>query len=102
MKLTKVHRVLKLKQSDLKNLAKKYIDFNTHERKNAGIRLEKDFFKLLVNSFYGKAMENLRKRINVRLVNNAKNYKKYVSKPSLVSQKYLVKMLLLFMRLNQF
>ena len=47
-------------------------------------------------------MENLRKRINVRLVNNAKNYKKYVSKPSLVSQKYLVKMLLLFMRLNQF
>ena len=31
-------------------------------------------------------MENLRKRINVRLVNNAKNYKKYVSKPSFVSQ----------------
>ena len=45
----------------------------------------------MVNSFYGKAMENLRKRINVRLVNNAKNYKKYVSKPSLVSQKIFSK-----------
>ena len=39
------------------------------------------------NSVYGKRMGNLRKRINVRLVNNAKDYKKYVSKPSFVSQK---------------
>ena len=33
----------------------------------------------MINSVYGKAMENLRKRINVRLVNNAKDYKKYVN-----------------------
>ena len=39
------------------------------------------------NSVYGKAMENLRKRISVRLVNNAKDYKKCVSKPSFISQK---------------
>ena len=39
------------------------------------------------NSTFGKAMENLRKRIDVRLVNNAGEYKKYVSKPSFVSQK---------------
>ena len=32
-------------------------------------------------------MENIRKRINLRLVNNAKDYKKYTSKPSFVSQK---------------
>ena len=44
-------------------------------------------FKLMINCVYGKAMENLRKRINVRLVNNAKDYKRYVSKPSFVSQK---------------
>ena len=43
------------------------------------------------NSFYGKAMENLRKRIKVRLVNNAKNNKKYLSKPSFVSQKIFSK-----------
>ena len=39
------------------------------------------------NSVYGKRMGSLRKKINVRLVNNAKDYKKYVSKPSFVSQK---------------
>ena len=36
-------------------------------------------------------MENLRKMIKVRLVNNAKNYKKYISKPSFVSQKIFSK-----------
>ena len=39
------------------------------------------------NSAFGKTIENLRQRINVRLVNNAEDYKKYVSKPSFVSQK---------------
>ena len=41
----------------------------------------------MINSVYRKAMKNLRKIINVRLVNNARNYKKYVSKPNLISQK---------------
>ena len=41
----------------------------------------------MINSVYSKTMKNLRKRINVRLINNAKDYKKYVSKPSFVSQK---------------
>ena len=38
------------------------------------------------NSAYGKTMENLRKRIKIRLDNNAKDYKKSVSRPSFVSQ----------------
>ena len=41
----------------------------------------------MINSVYRKTMENLRKIINVRLVSNAKDYKKYVSKPNFVSQK---------------
>ena len=51
---------------------KKYIDFNTEKRKNATNDFEKDFFKLwlMINSAYGKTMENLGKRINVRFVNN--------------------------------
>ena len=49
---------------------KKYIDFNTEKRTNTANSFEKDFFKLMINSVYGKTMENLRKRINVRLVNN--------------------------------
>ena len=46
---------------------KKYIDFNTEERTNAVNSFEKKIFKLIANSVYGKTMENLRKRINVRL-----------------------------------
>ena len=43
------------------------------------------------NSFLGKTMENLSQIINVRLVNNAKDYKKYVSKPGFASQKIFSK-----------
>ena len=68
-------------------MVKKNIDFNTYKRKNAANSFEKYFFKLINNSVYSKTMENLRKRINVRLINNVKDYKKYVSKPSFVSQK---------------
>ena len=43
---------------------------------------EKDFFKLMINSVYGKTMENLGKRINVRFVNNKKRFLKCTSKPT--------------------
>ena len=78
IKLTKIHGVLKFKQSDW---MKKYIDFNAEKRKNATNHFEKDLFKLMINSVYGKAMENLRKRINVRFVNNEKDFLKYTSRP---------------------
>ena len=45
------------------------------------------------NSVYGKTMKNLRKKIKVKLVNNAEDYKKYVNKPSFVSQKIFNKSL---------
>ena len=51
MKLTKIHRVLRFKQSDW---MKKYIDFTTKKRMNAANDFEKDFFKLMTDSFYGK------------------------------------------------
>ena len=65
MKLTKIHRVLKFKQSDW---MKKHIDFNTEKRRNAANNFAKDFLKF--------TMESLQKRTNVRLINNEKCFLK--------------------------
>ena len=52
---------------------------------NAANDFEKDFFKLMINSVYRKAMENLGKRINVRLVKNKKDFLKYTSRPTYIT-----------------
>ena len=88
MKLTKIHRALQFKQSDW---MKMYIDFNIEKIKNATNDFEKDFFKLMINSIYGKTTQNLRKRINVRLVYNAKGFLKYTSRPTYVTHKLSTK-----------
>ena len=72
-------------------MVKKCIYSDKDKRKNTDNSFEKGFFKLISNCTFGKAMENLRKLINVRLVDNDKDYKKYVSKPSFVSQKIFSK-----------
>ena len=64
---------------------KKYIAFNTEKRMSAANDFEKDFFKLMINSVYGETMENLWQRINVRLVNNGKDFLKYTSKPTYIT-----------------
>ena len=84
MKLTKIHKALEFKQSDW---MKKYIDFSTEKRMKAANDFEKDFFKLMINSVYGKTMENLLERINVRFVNNEKNFLKFTSKPIYITNK---------------
>ena len=49
--------------------------------------LKKIFLKLMINSVYAKAVENLRKIMNVRLVNNEKKFLKYTSRPTYITQK---------------
>ena len=79
LKVSKIHRGIKFEESDW---MKKYIDLNTDLRAKSKNEFEKDFFKLMNNSVYGKTIENLRKRVNVTLVNSEKNAKRLTSKPN--------------------
>ncbi|KAK3795736.1 hypothetical protein RRG08_027294 [Elysia crispata] len=65
MKLKKVHRALRFEQSPW---MEPYIRMNTELRKQATSAFEKDLYKLMNNSVFGKTMENFRRRVNVKLV----------------------------------
>ena len=79
LKLTKIHRAITFKES--KWLAP-YIDMNTNLRSKAKNDFEKNFFKLMNNSVFGKTMENIRNRTDVRLVNSREKALKLIAKPN--------------------
>ena len=84
----KVHRVLTFIE---KAWVKPYVDFNTEKRKLAKTLFEQDMFKLMLNSFYGKTMENVRKRRRIELLTKAKQLIKSLSKPTFDSFKIFTK-----------
>ena len=79
LEITKIHRGIKFKESPF---MKTYIDLNTKLRTEAKNDFDKDFFKLMNNSVFGKTMENIRNRVDVHLVNSEKKAKKLTSKPN--------------------
>ena len=79
MKLKKVRRGLKFQE---KNFMKNYIDKNTSLRSQAKNAFEKDLFKLMNNSVFGKTMENVRNRVTIELVKDAERAAKLVNKPN--------------------
>ena len=71
--LKKIYRVLEFNQSQW---LKQYIEFNTQKRKEARTNGDKDgkaLYKLMSNALYGKTMENLKTRIDIKLVSNKKD-----------------------------
>ena len=67
MKLIKVHKIYQFNQAPI---IKMYIDFNTNQRKKAKTDFEKNLFKLLNNSLYGKFIENVRNHVNIDIISN--------------------------------
>ena len=65
MIVDKVHEIISFKQN---RWLEKYINFNTRKRIQAVNDFEKDFYKLLINTFYGKTMENVGNRLKIKFV----------------------------------
>ena len=84
MKLKKIHRGIKFIESDF---MEPYINMNVNLRTQAKNNFEKDFYKLMNNSVFGKTMENIRNRVNIKLVNTGEQFKKLTAKPNYESRK---------------
>ena len=90
--LKKVHRVIEFKQEAW---IKPYIDMNKKLRTDAKNEFEKDFFKLMNNTIFGKTMGNIRNHRDIKIVTTNKQRNKLASEPNYHTTKYISKNLLI-------
>jgi uncharacterized C2H2 Zn-finger protein len=75
--VSRVHRCISFLQSPI---FEKYISFNSCKRANASTEFQKDFYKLKNNALYGKTVEDVRGRCDIRLCNSEEKMLRYSSK----------------------
>ena len=85
LKLKKVHKVI---QFDQKTWLKPYIAMNINLRKKVKKNFQKIFFKLMNNAVFGKPMENVKKRRDVKLVTTDKKRNQLVPEPNYYTIKW--------------
>ena len=78
LKLVHIHNVIRFKQA---KFMKSYIDFNTQKRMEAKNDFEKDFFKLMKNAVYGKALENMRNHVQMCVITDGDKMEQYIRNP---------------------
>ena len=79
LKIKKIQRGIRFREEPW---MKSYIELNTRLRANGKNDFEKNFFKLMNNSVFGKTMENIRNRVDVKLVSERKKAEKLAAKPN--------------------
>jgi len=88
LKLTKIHRGISFKEE---SWMKPYIELNTKLRTKASSEFEKDVFKLVNNSVFGKTMENIRNRVDIRLKTDSKSAEKLAANLIMNEPQYSMK-----------
>ena len=88
LNLKKVHKVIEF---DQEAWLKPYIDMNTDLRKQAKNDFQKEFFKLMNNSVFGKTIENVRNHRDIKIVTMDKPRSTLASEPNYHSTKYILK-----------
>ena len=101
LKLTKIHRAISFSQ---KPWMAPYIELNTTLRQKAVNEFEKDFFKLMSNSVFGKTMENVWNRVDIKFVkitDNPEKIRKINTKPTFKRSKIIVEDELVLVQVNR-